>query len=117
MGQPAPQTIHSHPLDGAVAKFNRCKEVWDELLAEYQAFVQSDPPPYYSEGSFDRESWEWVERFRVRANPPLHLGILLGDCLHNLRSCLDHIVWQVTLLDGAKPNRQTQFPIISKDAT
>jgi hypothetical protein len=40
--------------------------------------------------------------------------VILGDCVHNLRSCLDHLIWQVTLLDGGTPDGDTQYPIASK---
>ncbi len=41
---------------------------------------------------------------------------MLGDCVHNLRSALDHLICQLTLLDGgtAEDCAQTQFPIASK---
>lgn len=41
---------------------------------------------------------------------------MLGDCIHNLRSALDHLICQLTLLDGGTMAdcEQTQFPIASK---
>jgi hypothetical protein len=36
---------------------------------------------------------------------------IIGDCLFNLRASLDHLAWQLVILDGKEPNRQTQFPI------
>lgn len=103
-----------HRLAGAVEKFNRSKEQFDGLIAEMDAFFNRDPRPHTSAGEFDTESWSWIERFKVLEEPPLRFGVILGDCVHNLRSCLDHIIWQVTLLDDGTPNEQTQFPIASK---
>ncbi len=40
-------------------------------------------------------------------------GLLIGDMAHNLRSALDHLVWQLVLLNETKPKRRNQFPIIS----
>lgn len=59
--------------------------------------------------SLDRE----VEAFRDRNDPepPLHLGVIVGDFLHNERCVLDHLVWQLVLLNGRKPNDRSQFPI------
>jgi len=79
-----------------------------------QAFFGAEPRPHFSLGEFDIEAWEWVERFQIREQPPLRFGVILGDCVHNLRSALDHLMWQVTLLDGGTPNNTTQFPIASK---
>jgi hypothetical protein len=36
---------------------------------------------------------------------------IIGDCLHNLRSALDHLAWQLVLLDGQKPSFATSFPV------
>jgi hypothetical protein len=82
--------------------------------AEVDAFFNADPPPHFSIGGFDSDAWEWVERFQVVREPPLRLGVMFGDCVQNLRSALDHLAWQVTLLDGGTPGDSTQFPIASK---
>ena len=103
-----------HRLAGVIAKFNRSKEQFDALLDEMDAFFNADPKPHTSVGEFDTDAWEWVERFRVHEEPPLRFGVMLGDCVHNLRSALDHLMWQVTLLDGNVPGDATQFPIASK---
>jgi hypothetical protein len=103
-----------HRLAGVVEKFNRSRAQLDELRGEIDAWFGADPPPYSSVGGFDFVAYEWVERFHVHREPPLRLGVILGDCLHNLRSALDHLAWQVTLLDGGTPDGDTQFPIVSK---
>jgi hypothetical protein len=103
-----------HRLAGAIAKFNRSKEQFDELIVEMDAFFNQDPKPHHSVGEFDTEKWEWVERFQITQEPPLRLGVIFGDCIHNLRSALDHVIWQTTLLDGGTPDDSTQFPIASK---
>jgi hypothetical protein len=103
-----------HPLDGVRAKWERLKEQFDQLLTETDTWFNKQPEPHFSVGEFDTEAWEWIERFQIREPPPPRLGVLLGDVLHNLRSALDHLMWQVTVLDGGTPNRSTQFPIIRK---
>ncbi len=48
------------------------------------------------------------------AEAPNHLerAVVLGDFLHNVRSALDHLVWQLVLLEGTSaPGPQCQFPI------
>ena len=103
-----------HPLDGVQAKYNRAKEQFDELGAEMDAFFNKEPKPHFAIGEFDTDTWEWRERFQIREEPPLRFGVILGDSIHNLRSALDHLIWQVTLLDGGVPDDSTQFPIASK---
>lgn len=98
-----------HPLDGIQAKLNRAKEHLDAIGAEGEAFLKSQP--YSVVGQFEAERHEWVQRFKVREDPPLRLGVLVGDFVHNLRSALDHLVYALTELDGGTPDRWTQFPI------
>jgi hypothetical protein len=35
----------------------------------------------------------------------------MGDVVHNLRSSLDHLAWQLVEAGGGTPGRQTYFPI------
>ena len=108
-----------HRLAGVVAKFNRAKQQFDVLRHEIGAFADQDPKPHSSRGYFDTKTWEWIERFQIREAPPLRWGVILGDCVHNLRSALDHLVCQLTLLDGGTMDdcAQTQFPIACKSET
>jgi hypothetical protein len=106
--------VSEHRLAGAVEKVNRAKEQFDELRAEMDAFFNAEPKPHTSIGEFDTDSWAWIEGFQIRQPPPLRFGVILGDCVHNLRSSLDHVIWQVTLLDGGTPDDSTQFPVASK---
>lgn len=105
-----------HRLGGVVAKLNRAKAEFDVLRTEMGSFSDQDPEPHFSRGYFDTDTWEWIERFQVREAPPLRWGVVLGECVHNLRSALDHLVCQLTLLDGGTMDdcAQTQFPIASK---
>lgn len=104
-----------HRLGGVLAKYNRSVQIFDELRAEIGAYLTDQQTGDVSRGAFDRETWEWVERI-VGPQPPLRWGVLLGDCVHNLRSALDHLICQVALLDGGTMEdcRRSQFPIASK---
>ncbi len=106
----------SHPLDGVRAKIARAEEHAQLLEREVTAFFNADPPPLgTSVGYFDPESgWHRVFGF-VREAPPLRLGVILGDLVHNVRSALDHLVWQLVLLDGETPSRDNTFPVASTE--
>jgi hypothetical protein len=105
----------THRLAGAVAKFNRSQEHYNALRAEVDQFFSQEPKPYGYRGEYHADAHEWVARFQVFRPPPLRFGVIFGDSVHNLRSCLDHMIWQVTLLDGGTPNTDTQFPIARVD--
>jgi hypothetical protein len=104
----------AHPLDSCRAKLARAEQVWNELGARLIDFLAQEP--YRHEGTFDADAEEWVVSFRVLAEPPSEWGVLVGDVVHNLRSALDHLAWQLVLLNNAEPGRRTQFPIFSDGA-
>lgn len=103
-----------HRCAGVITKFNRSKEQFDALLLEIDGFFNDDPKPHGSVGEFDTKAWEWVEKFKIHEEPPLRLGVMMGEVVHNLRSALDHLMWQVTLLDSGTPDRNTQYPIVTE---
>jgi hypothetical protein len=37
---------------------------------------------------------------------------IFGQGIYNIRSALDHLAWQLVLLDGQEPTRDTQFPLL-----
>ncbi len=37
---------------------------------------------------------------------------IFGQGIYNIRSALDHLAWQLVLLDGQVPTRATQFPLL-----
>jgi hypothetical protein len=48
------------------------------------------------------------------AKIPLRLSLLTGDIVHNLRSALDHALYQLVLRDGGKPTTKTQWPVFTE---
>ena len=46
---------------------------------------------------------------------PEDFPLIIGDTLQNLRTALDHLVWQLILSNGGTPNVNSAFPI-SKSA-
>jgi hypothetical protein len=93
------------------AKVERAQEHLIALDAATGEFFEVDP--YEIVGEFEAEASEYLFRVKVLREPPLRLGVMLGDFIHNLRSALDHLVWQLVLLDGNSPDRSTCFPVAS----
>jgi hypothetical protein len=82
-----------------------------ETLKEAQwAYVRSGPYDVVSE--VNRETGECVFRLQVLKEPPVTLSHVVGDCVHNLRSTLDHLAWELARLHG-QPSRPRgiAFPI------
>ncbi len=60
----------------------------------------------------------FVTVFSVEAfpQPPPETGLMVGDIIHNFRSALDHMTWELVQLCGQMPKgesarRQIQFPL------
>jgi hypothetical protein len=70
-----------------------------------------DAHPCQLVGQMDRETAAYV--FTVHNLPAMDptWGLRVGDVVHNLRCALDHLAWQLVILENKKPNRNTQFPI------
>jgi hypothetical protein len=91
------------------AKIERAAEHLDALGAELRAFSDRDPHGISADAELDKG--RQVLRFREREKPPIKLGLIFGDFIHNLRSALDSLVCQLAYLNGAESCDRTQFPI------
>jgi hypothetical protein len=82
-------------------------------LADLQRSISDtlDPTRYRLEVERDPQAGEDV--YTVHDIPKIdpNWQVIVGEVLFNLRSALDHIAWQLVLLDGGEPGEQTQFPI------
>lgn len=43
-------------------------------------------------------------------------AVAVGEVAYNLRSGLDHLVWQLVLANGTDPDAQTEFPIFREES-
>jgi hypothetical protein len=99
-------------LDGPLAKMDRAWLHLRDLNHEVGTFKRAKA--YDLVLDFDPETEETIARIKMLRTPRNpQWGLLIGDVVHNLRSALDHLVWQLVLLNDAKPIRDNQFPIYS----
>jgi len=99
------------PLSGVEAKRARATDHLNTLFDATREFIESEP--YVVTEKFDAERNRFIYNVAARRDPPESIGVILGDVVHNLRSALDHLVWQLVLLYGNHPGRWNQFPIYS----
>jgi hypothetical protein len=91
-------------LAGVREKFGQAENHFKLLQAEIRAWLHRDPQPIgLSIPYLDTESGWHVLYGIVNEQPPLRLGVILGDFLHNARSALDHLVWQLVIANGHTP--------------
>ncbi len=96
-------------LDGARAKLDRAREQLNALSAEIGTFLNGEP--FASFVDIDDERREIAVGIEVRQKPSLAISVVIGEILHDLRSALDHALWQLVIHDGALPHDRTGFPI------
>lgn len=98
-------------LEGVEAKLGRAGEHLDALYSEVREFV-SNGDPHELVKHTDQEARTFRVTMKVLKEPDeICWGLLLGDFLHNLSSALDHLVWQLVLLNSRAATRDNHFPI------
>jgi hypothetical protein len=106
----------------AYAKLDRAAQHLDDLkrlLVEHTSRpdLVKGTVEYRPDAPADRNL---IPHFRVQALPHT-VAAVAGDVVHNLRSALDHVAWQLVLTNGGTPvepgsgRRATQFPILTDE--
>jgi hypothetical protein len=95
-------------------RISRAKEHLEAVKGELVGYYNSDPCRLSGQFKPDpdgrRGSGEWHEG--ELAPLPARLNTLIGELLHDSRSALDHLAWQLVLHNGGQPTGATNFPIL-----
>lgn len=103
-----------HPrLVGVQAKIDRAGEHIEEINTAAESWLKDCAQPKF-ETEVDGE-WEIV-RLRVPEAPPPRISVIAGDVVHNLRSSLDHLAWQLVESISGKATGDNYFPILMNEA-
>lgn len=106
-------------FETALAKLRRAEEHLEGVRKEILAWHDATPYSVQATVSPDGTRHSMVVHFAVDL-PAVRISILTGDCIHALRSALDHLVYGVAVHQtGADPppnERQIQFPIADDEA-
>lgn len=97
-------------VSSATLKLARAYEHLDSIDAEVRDFLETDP--YVVAFEADLETGERLVRAASVDAPPIRLSLMIGDALHNLRSALDHLVWERSAPE--KRGRRSGFPILRR---
>jgi hypothetical protein len=97
-------------MDSVRQKLYRVKIHYDELLRELDAYYDSMPDTAHIkiDPKTKAKGWMFPER---GPDVPARIGLIVGDCLQNLRSSLDYLVWELVLASGNEPTRHNAFPV------
>lgn len=105
----------SHPLDGPRGKLVRAVQQASLLETHCEAYAEAHP--YQLACRFEEDAhYAYLEG----KPPPLYLGLILGEIIHDLRSALDQLAWQLALshvredaLGDPRVGNAITFPITS----
>lgn len=95
-------------------KLGRAEEHFNTFKAEIVAWLQGQP--YVVSRKSDAEGRRHSLVVEIKSPPPLdRWALIAGDCIHNLRSVLDHLIYAVAVRESGSsppPNaKNLQFPI------
>jgi hypothetical protein len=95
-------------LQGSRVKLERARRHIAELRAAYVEYLKSKPLLVHPTEAENGDQ-VWIAKFQQPI--PVEWAAILGDAIHNTRSALDLMVWQLVELNGQKPGKSTFFPI------
>jgi hypothetical protein len=96
-------------------KLDRAREHLQSLHAEVREWLKGDTYRYVPKLDFD--GGKKRIHFEVLQVPPARFSLIIGDCLHNLRSALDSLIYELAIAyTGIDPlpedrARELGFPI------
>ncbi|MGH2971473.1 MAG: hypothetical protein ACRDNM_04140 [Gaiellaceae bacterium] len=99
---------------GARARLDRAQEQTQVLQAEFQEFAARAPHAVreiYDEGTGRKHA-----RYLVLEEFPDSWSAVVGEIAYDLRSALDHAVYDLTCIESGGPLGQTGFPIFEDEA-
>jgi hypothetical protein len=84
-------------------------------VAQSRAYFASHPYRVYQE--VDPQTADLTLRMKINAVPPAVLGLLFGDCIHNIRAVLDNLIWHIGIRQGSTHLHRLAFPIAQTQAS
>src|ERR1700685_2722608 len=105
-------SISVNRFDGIDEKLKRSRQNIANLQVEIDAFFEEHGCAALPQDDMQLllKAAQDLEKIRV----PLRFSVLIGEIVHHLRSCLDHIVWQFSSSDYRESTnrRFIEFPIL-----
>lgn len=109
-------SFDGNPFDGSRAKIDRAKRHLEELNADMEAGTSQQL--YGIRTRDDPQTGERVVQLLLPRKLFIQYAVVVGDVIHQLRSALDHLVWELIIRSGGVPHERprgrkppTGFPI------
>jgi hypothetical protein len=97
-------------LDEVTSRLDRAQKHLDALNAGIDAYASRQPYAFHVVTYYGNEirDIEWIRL------PPPKWSLLVGDCAHNVRCALDHIVYEMSGGRNGIVPRYAEFPIFNR---
>src|SRR5687768_16440862 len=95
-------------FEGALLKVKRAKEHICDLHIAFDGFVETHK--YTLSVSQDPDSGTSAIDIDFSDPKPEHFALILGDAIHNLRTALDHAMWELMGHDRGQQHETLYFP-------
>ena len=103
----------TYDFAGIGHRIRRAREELQLLRPKLDAFIEQQRDRIVHRQESNRQVWA-VEGDDFFA--PIECAIQIGEVLYNLRSALDHTVWQLVIANGQTPDRANAYPICRDEA-
>jgi hypothetical protein len=100
-------------LDGPIAKVARAQSHLNDFKT-HSGFVRA-PGTYTFIPKIHRDGLDHIWYLDSPVVVGRDWALMIGDAVHNLRSALDHLAWQLVIANGGGHAITTQFPIHASD--
>jgi hypothetical protein len=107
----------SPDLSGVFLKLERAEEHIETVREQVESFRKRNPPPFgfrTEETPGQNKSIKYALYATIREEPPRELSLPVGDAIQNMRSALDHLIYELATPSGRR-SRRLQFPIFTDE--
>lgn len=96
-------------LDSIRQKIDHAKLHLNLVKSEIAEYLKANPGEFVPHASSTHNKPTFV--LKPKSTIPEKIGLVIGDCVQNLRTSLDYLVWELVLKAGNIPGKDNAFPI------
>jgi hypothetical protein len=101
----------SHPFAGIAEKLKRANENIVNLDSEIAMFFAGSKYPVIPQEN--RQATLKAIQYHKELAIPLRFNVLSGEIIHHLRSCFDHLIWELSS-STYRTRHRVEFPVLER---
>jgi hypothetical protein len=91
-------------LDSVRQKIGHAKSYLDLIKSEVQRYLDANQSDFVPDTSSSQNQPTFIVKPKIPI--PGKIGLIVGDCLQNLRTSLDYLVWELVLKANNTPGKK-----------